>query len=127
MALSGFSRIIAASAESAAMQKKSIVRLADAQRAESCWTLLVLLGWMPGSPVPDGVFLRDLEEQELQQSSWRDSNPRPRAYKAHALAAELQEEVSTLRHIPSMSRIMASSFRLGYDSPARSCEALLDI
>ncbi len=45
-------------------------------------------------------------------SSRRDSNPRHRAYKAHALAAELREETKANERMPS--RIIASSFRLAF-------------
>src|ERR1043166_1308808 len=44
------------------------------------------------------------------QSSWQESNLRPRAYKAHALTTELQEEANAIRPMPS--RIIAPSFLL---------------
>src|SRR5207249_2379060 len=44
---------------------------------------------------------------EYCQSSWQESNLRPRAYKAHALATELQEGVKSKRRMSS--RIITSS------------------
>lgn len=57
----------------------------------------------------NGIAFRSLRPTE---SSRRDSNPRPRAYKALALTAELREEVRADRPMPSMPRIMGCSFRL---------------